>query len=134
MKCTLVQSVSGVIVMFGLFACSSVPKVVGSVRPAAIAIVMDGGGVPSMEQTAEVHARMRSELAKMGYVLAASPRLAEVIVHVKFTPEVSGGAGGRISILNAASNVNPRQQAMAARDEFKEASAKAVRSQTTEPR
>jgi hypothetical protein len=52
---------------------------------------------------------------------------------VKFTPDLSGGAGGRVSILNVATDADERQQAFAAREEFKETSAKANRSQITEP-
>jgi hypothetical protein len=95
---------------------------------------MDGGGVPTAEQIAIVYAHMRPEIARLGYVVAANPRLAEVVVHVKFTPDLTGGFGGRISILNVAPSAEKREKAFAARDEFKDSSAKAIRSQITEPR
>ena len=120
--------------LMGLLACSSTQRSALTERSAAIAIVMDGGGVPTAEQIAEVYAKVRPNVARLGYVLAANPRSAEVVVHVKFTPDLSGGAGGHVSILTVASNADERQQAIAARDQFKESSEKAIRSQTTEPR
>ena len=121
------------VVLLGLLACTSAQRSSRAGRSAAIAIVMEGGGVPTAGHVAEVYAAIRPEIARLGYVIAADPRSAEVVVHVKFKPDLSG-AGGRVSILNVASTTDQRQQAMAARDEFKESSAKAIRSQMTEPR
>ena len=121
------------IVVFGLLACTSAQRTSRAGRSAAVAIVMEGGGVPTAGHVAEVYTAMRPEIARLGYVMAADPRSAEVVVHVKFKPDLSG-AGGRVSILNVASTTDQRQQAMAARDEFKESSAKAIRSQMIEPR
>jgi hypothetical protein len=112
---------------------SPVPLTPEPRRSAAIAIVTARGGVPTAAEVATVHAQIQPELARLGYVLATDPRFAEVVVHVKVTPDASGGPGA-ISVLDIARISDEREQALAARDEFKESSAKAIRSQVTEPR
>ena len=134
MKTLFLQVSLSFTLFISLVACSSTQRSAHSWRSAAIAIVMDGGGVPTTEQIAAVYAKLRPDIAKLGYVLAENPRSAEVVVHVKFTPNLSDGAGGRVSILTVASNADQHHEAIAARDQFKESSAKAIRSQTTEPR
>jgi hypothetical protein len=123
-----------ILILTGLLACSSSPRTASIERSAAIAVVMDGGGVPNADQIARVYERIGPEIAKLGYVIAANPRVADAVVHVKFTPRMGDGDADRVSILAVAPNADDRRKASAAREEFKESSAKAIRSQMTEPR
>jgi hypothetical protein len=134
MKHLHVQVSFSILILAGLLACSSSPQTAREERSAAIAVVMDGGGVPTADQIARVYARMGPEIARLGYAIASNPRVADAIVHVKFTPDLGGGDGDRVSILTVAPKEDERRKASASREEFKEISEKAIRSQMTEPR
>lgn len=111
--------------------CSSTSS--SSKRLAVVAVTMAGGGVPSKAQLAEVHATLQPKLAQMGYTMAANSRNADYIVHVRFTPDPLGSAAGHVAIDSVESTQTQVNPAVAAREEFREQSARAIRQQITEP-
>ena len=134
MKLPFVKVAAGPVVFMVILAGCSSTSPSSSLRPVALAIVMADGGVPSRSQIAYVHAEVQPYLTREGFVIAPHPRAAERLLHVKLTPDPLAEYGGRIEILSVASNVDRSAQAIAARDEFRRNSEKAIRSQIYEPR